>query len=480
MEELQPFLRIELAPYAMDDSKSAKKRKMPIKDNYPLKDFRTEFQRDRDRIIHSKAFRRLESKTQVVISHESDHNRKRLTHSLEVSQISGTIACNLGLNIFLTEAIALGHDLGHTAFGHGGEEVLTEILKDFNKQEFKHNYQSVLVVNKLERRYGPTNGLNLMWETRDGILKHTELNPEIDMKYYDDELEADPAFPLTLEGQVVRLVDEIAQRTHDTDDGLSSGRISFRKFITQPLIKEVLAFANEYKSKELVELYETELYETDRDRIQFYLIRSMIKFYIADLLKNTRGVLEKEGIKTYQNVENHKDRPIVSFSNTFQKKDEDFEKGFLKPSFYDHYEIKRMDSRGKYFLRQMFKAFKENPKQLPIGTFQIYRKEIEDDLKKRADKGELNAPISTKLGDEMSLCEKRCRYIPNSKLHEIRPTTFKKAGSTYVCPLQRIGSKNRSACEGIRVIINHIAGMTDRYAALEFARLYLPPEISRS
>jgi len=470
---LTPYTRIELARYAMDENKS-KGRKKDIEDKFELPDFRTQFQRDRDRIIHAKAFRRLESKTQVAISHESDHNRKRLTHSLEVWQISETIAYNLGLNIFLTQAIALGHDLGHTPFGHGGEEILDEILKDFNRDGFKHNYQSLLVINKLERKYEDGLALNLMWETRDGILKHTGLRPDIDLKYYDDELEKEPYFPLTLEGQVVRLVDEIAQRTHDTDDGIRSGRMSFRELLEQPFIIEILEFAGKYGREEL-----RDLFEINDEEATFYLIRSMIKFYVADLLRNTRKTVFEENIETFDDVIGCRERPIVSFSKGFEQKDEDFKVNFLRPNFYDHYEIKRMDSRGKYFLKQIFLAFKENPKQLPKWVFEQYINEIKNDLKKRMERGDLHKSAKTIFDSDEIPCEKRCTYVPTSKEYKLRPSDLKQAFDHYGCPIQSKALKGQGACEGVRVIINHIAGMSDRFANLEYARLYLPPEISR-
>lgn len=469
--DLTPRIRIDFSKYAMDDDKS-RGRKKDIKDNLP--DFRTKFQRDRDRIIHAKAFRRLESKTQVAISHESDHNRKRLTHSLEVSQLSEIIAYNLGLNIFLTQAIALGHDLGHTPFGHGGEEILDETLKDFNRDGFKHNYQSLLVANKLETKYEEGHGLNLMWETRDGILKHTGLRENIDLSYYDDELSVEPDFPLTLEGQVVRLVDEIAQRTHDTDDGIRSNRIAFRELLEQPLIKEILTFSAKYGPGELGHLY-----EINEERAIFFLVRSMIKFYIADLLENTRKTLVDENVESYDDVIEARDRPIVSFSEEFERKDKDFKIGFLRPNFYDHYEIKRMDSRGKYFLKQIFLAFKENPKQLPKLTFAQYINEVKADLKKRIHRGDLQKCIEPFLGSGKLPCETKCTYVPKSKEYKLKGIDLKEAFGLYSCPIQTKASKGQGACEGVRVIVNHIAGMTDRYANLEYARLYLPPEISR-
>ncbi len=228
--------RQQFQPYAINDENS---RGRIIEEEFHEKDMRTAFQHDRDRIIHSKAFRRLEAKTQVVLTHESDHSRTRLTHSLEVGQISESIAIELGLNTFATLAIALGHDIGHTPFGHTGERALSTILADYGLNRFKHNYQGVLVVNKLEKRYQKSNGLNLMWETRDGILKHSSLKTDIDLDYYDSKLNDTP-YPATLEGQIVRIVDEIAQRTHDTDDALRTNRIGIEELTKEELVKEAI------------------------------------------------------------------------------------------------------------------------------------------------------------------------------------------------------------------------------------------------
>ncbi len=193
-------------PYAMTDEKSQGR----LLDIPTTEDHRSQFQHDRDRIIHSKAFRRLESKTQVIVSNESDHNRKRLTHSLEVMQISDSMAYALGVNMSLTQAIALGHDIGHTPYGHGGQKALEKILEDHGLPGFKHNYQGLLVVNKFEDRYMDEGGLNLMFETRDGILKHTSIDSKkYNIRDYDDQLDGNRLWPITIEGQIVRIVDEI-------------------------------------------------------------------------------------------------------------------------------------------------------------------------------------------------------------------------------------------------------------------------------
>ena len=452
----------ELMPYAVTDQKS-KGRKTD--ENFHSGDFRTAFQHDRDRLIHSKAFRRLEAKTQVVLIHESDHSRTRLTHSLEVGQISESIAISLGLNTFATLAIALGHDVGHTPFGHTGERALSNILYNFGLNRFKHNYQGILVVNKLEKRYKKNDGLNLMWETRDGILKHSSLKPDIDLNYYDCELDDKVQWPLTLEGQIVRLVDEIAQRTHDTDDGLRTNRININELVKQKIVEEAIT-ANKLDSKDLIEGFTKE-----RNLIISTLIVSMIKYYVLNTIENAKRNITEHNIKTYDDVTNSMNL-IIHWDDQFKTKDEAFVKDFLKPRFYEHHEIKRMDSRAEFFLNQVFKAFHKHPKQLPEFTHGLFINAVKShllNLTNTEDK-EFSDAIRDFLNSGDLKCSDTCAYIPQSKY----PNDSQIKSS--FCPLMKY---KKSACEGIRIIINHIAGMTDRYAHLEYSRLYFPPEISR-
>lgn len=460
--QFKPRLKMSFMPYAMDDHKSMHGR-MEKEDRHDV-DNRTEFQHDRDRIVHSKAFRRLESKTQVLLSHESDHSRKRLTHSLEVSQISESIAIVLGLNIFLTNAIALGHDVGHTPFGHGGERALDQILRDLGMDGFKHNYQSVLVLNKLEKRYGQDRALNLMWETRDGILKHTKLRNTIDISYYDSQLENHPDFPITLEGQVVRIVDEIAQRTHDTDDGLRTGRIIVSDLLQQPLIREVIAFAGE-------DLKDVENgFRDHKDIVLSALIINMIKLYVRDLLTNSLSNLTNLGIKEYEDVL-EQTSPVICFSQGFAGQDECFKDTFLQPEYYQHYEVNRMDSRAGFFIKQLFRAFQNSPRQLPQDVYREYVDGAHGCLEEQVQKaeGDYSEDLEAFLGGELR-CKDHCSYVLQSEI--VAPSQI----STNSCPLRK---HNKKACDGMRIIISHLAGMTDRYAHLEYSRLYFPPEISR-
>jgi dGTPase len=456
----------KISNYAITDEQSQGRQSL---EKFDRKDPRCSFQHDRDRIIHSRSFRRLEAKTQVVLIHENDHSRTRLTHSLEVSQMAETVAMSLGLNIYATQAIALGHDVGHTPFGHTGERALSDILEDYNLDIFKHNYQSLLVVNTLEKRYGCDNGLNLMYETRDGILKHSSLKRgKIDLKYYDLELNDEVDFPITMEGQIVSIVDEIAQRTHDTDDGLRTGRINIKDLLDQKIICDAIK-VNKHKKIDLIKLYD----ENKKFSISTIIV-SMVKYYILKIMENSKKNINIFNIKSYSDVLNSKNQ-LICFNNSLKAEDDKFRTEFLMPKFYEHHEIKRMDSRAEYFLKQIFKAFKNHPKQLPELTYKIFIEKVKMSLKKIID--EINDEnIRNDIGNHLKILEDKficgngCGYIPKSKFPN------KDQESKSFCPLFKNGMK---ACEGIRVIINHIAGMTDRYAHLEYSRLYYPPEISR-
>ena len=434
---MKKFEDFKLEPYAMTDEKSRGR----LLDIPTTGDHRTEFQHDRDRIIHSKAFRRLESKTQVVVSNESDHNRKRLTHSLEVMQISDSMAYALGVNMSLTQAIALGHDIGHTPYGHGGQKALKKILEDHGLPGFKHNYQGLLVVNKLEDRYMDEGGLNLMYGTRDGILKHTSIDPKkFNIKDYDDKLDGNRLCPITIEGQIVRIVDEIAQRTHDTDDALRTGRIEIDELLDQGLIKMAL----EEKSDIAVNAIKEDI-KANKGRTISKIIIAMIRFYVNDVITHTQETLLDKSIKDYDGVASDEDC-LVNFSPEVESLDSPFQKPFLEDKFYRNYEIKRMDSRGEFFIKKLFKAFKKNPGQLPESTYNEFKKKSK----------------------HASCYEEGCVYKANNQY--ISEEGFLK------CPIQT-DFKSGKACDCIRVLVNHVAGMTDRHASKEYARLYLPPEI---
>ena len=265
-----------LAPYGMKSSESRGRR-------YPEEEhpFRTGFQRDRDRVIHSSSFRRLEYKTQVFVNHEGDNYRTRLTHSLEGAQIGRTVARTLGLNEELTECLILGHDLGHTPFGHSGERVMDEMMRDHGG--FEHNRQTLRILEMLERRYPDFPGLNLTWEVREGIIKH---RPDGD---HDVPEEYDPGKPPTLEAQLVDFVDEIAYNNHDVDDGLSSGMFAVDQ------IREVGLFKEGYDEALALGL-------EDRRLIRHHVVRRIIDRCTTNLIETTQQAIERHGVSSVEDV----------------------------------------------------------------------------------------------------------------------------------------------------------------------------------
>ncbi|MDO9193115.1 MAG: deoxyguanosinetriphosphate triphosphohydrolase, partial [Undibacterium sp.] len=275
------FTDAQLAPYA---AKSASSRGRRYAESPPSS--RSEFQRDRDRIIHSTAFRRLEYKTQVFINHEGDLFRTRLTHSLEVAQIGRSIARNLRLNEDLVEAIALAHDLGHTPFGHAGQDALNTCMKDFGG--FEHNLQSLRVVDVLEERYGAFDGLNLTFETREGILKHCSLNNAKNLADVGERF-INKTQP-TLEAQLTNLADEIAYNNHDIDDGLRSGLISIEQLTKVALFADNLAIVKAKYPK------------LEQKRLIHETVRRMINTLVVDLCTNSAKNIAKHQPNTINDI----------------------------------------------------------------------------------------------------------------------------------------------------------------------------------
>lgn len=308
------------------------------------------YQRDRDRIIHSGAFRRLEYKTQVFVNHEGDLFRTRLTHSLEVAQIGRAIARNLALNEDLVEAIALAHDLGHTPFGHAGQDALNECMQEYAPEigGFEHNLQSLRIVDELEERYASFNGLNLCFETRAGILKHcsarnARLLGEVAQRFLDRQQPS-------LEAQLTNLADGIAYNNHDIDDGLRSGLIHLEQ------IREVPIFNEHYES--VLWLYP----EAKGRRVISETIRRMINTLIVDLTQTTLANIQKHHIKTIEDV--HNAPMLVSFSPDIQEQEEELRK-FLMKNLYRHYKVMRMSAKAKMIIQDLFKAFLDDPRLLP-------------------------------------------------------------------------------------------------------------------
>jgi dGTPase len=330
-----------LASYAMK-SGGTKGRKYQEEDH----PYRSSFQRDRDRIIHSTAFRRLEYKTQVFVNHEGDHYRTRLTHTIEVAQISRSLSRALRLNEDLTEAIALAHDLGHTPFGHSGEETLNEIMKSHGG--FEHNRQSLRVVDLLEERYPEFPGLNLTYEVREGIIKHETT--------YDKPVPAEfnPKFCPTLECQVVNLADEIAYSAHDIDDGLRS----------QVLSEDELSEVDLWRMT--IEQIEKKYKNLPSHHKYIQVVRMIINREVTDAIQETTKRLSKYQIKSLDEVRSSGEH-ILSFSPDLKKLNSQL-KMLLFNKMYRHYRMIRMADKAKRIINQLFDVYLSNPDQLPPHT----------------------------------------------------------------------------------------------------------------
>jgi dGTPase len=310
---------------------------------------RSQFQRDRDRIIHCNAFRLLEYKTQVFVNHEGDLFRTRLTHSIEVAQIARTLARNLGLHEDLTEAISLAHDLGHTPFGHAGQEELNACLHEFAPDAggFEHNLQSLRVVDELEERYAAFNGLNLCFETREGILKHCSLSHarrlgEVGKRFLEG---TQPS----LEAQIANLADEIAYNNHDVDDGLRSG------LITVEQLQMLEIFSTHYSR--VMGQYPN----LDRRRAISETIRGMINTLVVDLTSTTLANIERRGPDSVEAVRSGK--PLAAFSPSMRAQ-ADALKSFLLANLYRHHRVMRMTTKARRIVRGLFEAFLDEPRLL--------------------------------------------------------------------------------------------------------------------
>ncbi|MHB1145647.1 MAG: deoxyguanosinetriphosphate triphosphohydrolase [Thiobacillus sp.] len=307
---------------------------------------RSEFQRDRDRIIHSTAFRRLEYKTQVFVNHEGDLFRTRLTHSLEVAQIGRTIARLLGLNEDLVEAVALAHDLGHTPFGHAGQDALNACMREHGG--FEHNLQSLRVVDMLEERYAEFDGLNLTFEAREGILKHCSLGNaeklgDVGARFIDKQQPS-------LEAQIANLADEIAYNNHDVDDGLRSGLVTLEQLMEVELFARHLG---EVRAK-----YPA----LQGRRVVTETVRRMINTLILDLVNTTRINIENSGVQTIAEV--RAAPPLAAFSPALLDGHRDL-KRFLNRHLYRHYKVARMSAKASRIVSDLYTAFTGDARLLP-------------------------------------------------------------------------------------------------------------------
>lgn len=371
----------ELADYAC---RSAQSRGRAIKEQNSTS--RTEFQRDRDRIIHSSAFRRLEYKTQVFVNHEGDLFRTRLTHTLEVAQIGRTTASLLKINPDLTEAMALAHDLGHTPFGHAGQTALNRCMQDWGG--FEHNLQSLRIVDLLEEQYPTFDGLNLTWETREGILKHCSRENALRLGALGERfLKGEQP---SLEAQLVNIADAIAYSTHDIDDGLRVGYLDAAGLESSVPLYE--RFAKEVRA---------EYPNIAERRVQKEIVRRIIGCMVDDLVTQSQKNIDEASPKSVDEVRALSE-PLVSFSEDMLQQVRGL-KSYLMDNLYRHYKVLRVTNKSAKLIKDLFDAFYAHPELLPPA----YQKKVK----------EQGAP---------------------------------------------------------RVIADYIAGMTDRYAQLEYSRVLDP------
>ncbi len=331
-----------LAPYAVSDAVSGGRHHTEPPPNY-----RSEFQRDRDRIIHAAAFRRLEYKTQVFVNHEGDLFRTRLTHSIEVAQIARSIARAMQLNEDLTEAIALAHDLGHTPFGHAGQDALNACMEDYGG--FEHNLQSLRVVDELEEKYADFPGLNLTFETREGILKHCSARKATELGDVGERFlqKRQPS----LEAQLTNLADEIAYNSHDVDDGLRAGLIEVEQ------LNEISLFNAQYT--EVTQRYPA----LSQRRVIHEVVRRLINCQVVDLIETSKASLEKAKPASLEAVR-AQPQALISFSQSMRERNLEL-KRFLRKHLYRHYRVHRMSAKANRVIHDLFVAFNDDPRLMP-------------------------------------------------------------------------------------------------------------------
>jgi dGTPase len=339
-QQLEEIEDKSLAPYGTR-SKDSKGR--AYLDNEP--GYRTAFQRDRDRILHTTAFRRLEYKTQVFINYEGDYFRTRLTHTLEVAQIGRTLARALGANEDLVEAICLAHDLGHSPFGHSGEVALARLMKDFGG--FDHNRQSLRIVTELEQRYPEFPGLNLSWEVREGMVKHESEYDISDARDFSPDLRGN------LETQIANVADELAYTTHDLDDGLRSAMIT-PQMLDGIALWEILRETYKWRGPGLDEI--------ERHR----MIRQLVGIMVTDMIEATDKRLQESRAKSALDLQRLKHN-VIGYSEEMQRRNREL-KDFLYKKLYRHYRVARMQVKAERLISDIFNAYRVDPLMLPNTT----------------------------------------------------------------------------------------------------------------
>jgi len=469
-------------------------------------EFRSKFERDRDRILYSKAFRRLSGKTQVFVTGYEDHIRTRLTHTLEVSQISSTIASYFGLDIALTEAISLGHDIGHTPFGHEGERILNFIIngcegiEEFNnnmpdnEKGFKHNWQSLRVLTQLEKKSKDYNGLNLTSYTLWGVLNHSKLEWKECERFYIDKndkricsINHNPVDKCTnklkvnfyeknnddflkkiindknnecwtFEGLIVQQADEIAQRHHDIEDGIIANLIDKNELIKKfkDHFNSTELYKKEEKYRDLVKKLENNI---DNEYYLPILSRLIVDFLAMNLIRNTEGNLKKiqktyniktnedfykEKLKIFQNKEKTIFQ-LVDYDEDFIKQEEGF-KEYLKNRILNSFKAQSMDGKSNYIIKRLFKAYLSNPQQLPdktiISLYENYNKNKKEKFQQESDFKDSKAMLVGNLREEL----------------------IKDHSKNY--------NNNKYKYALLRTICDYISGMTDNFASNQYELLY--------
>lgn len=440
----------------------------------PVMTGRTEFQRDRERIVNSTAFRRMVDKAQIFSAEKGDYFRTRMTHTLEVNQIAKAIAYALHLNLDLTEAIALGHDLGHTPFGHQGERTLNDILSgkidagivtDKKKMEercyggFKHNYQSARILTQLENKYVDFSGLNVSTQVVEGVLKHTKLKKDIRIEdfvspeylekiYIDENEERQPI--ASLEGQVVAIADEIAQRGHDVDDALTSGVMTVSEFMDRLKVD---------KCDELRELIEKEIEKTEtanrllpnkQDMQVARIVHRIIRYFISDVINNSKEKIEGS---TKTSIDDLNKETFIDFSEKGKKVNKYMEK-IVQKKVICNYEVARADYNAEVVVKTLFQKYYENPRLLHTGTLQ---KIFHDTLMHK------NTDVSNS-----AVCLNDCSVsLANAEIEEMALKPLELPNDTEVQKTIRLEKRKIL----IRNIVDFIAGMTDGYALQEYEKI---------
>lgn len=441
----------------------------------PVMTGRTEFQRDRERIVNSTAFRRMVDKAQIFSAEKGDYFRTRMTHTLEVNQIAKAIAYALHLNLDLTEAIALGHDLGHTPFGHQGERTLNDILSgkidagivtDKKKLEeercyggFKHNYQSARILTQLENKYVDFAGLNVSAQVVEGVLKHTKLKKDIRIEdfvspeylekiYIDENEERQPI--ASLEGQVVAIADEIAQRGHDVDDALTSGVMTVSEFMDRLKVD---------KCDELRELIEKEIEKTEtanrllpnkQDMQVARIVHRIIRYFISDVINNSKEKIEGS---TKTSIDDLNKETFIDFSEKGKKVNKYMEK-IVQKKVICNYEVARADYNAEVVVKTLFQKYYENPRLLHTGTLQ---KIFHDTLMHK------NTDVSNS-----AVCLNDCSVsLANAEIEEMALKPLELPNDTEVQKTIRLEKRKIL----IRNIVDFIAGMTDGYALQEYEKI---------